>query len=63
MEICVYSESTHSYCELPDGRMLWGRSQDDVCSCLDLMAQMGEIPSDEHISLDASRNATVMYNR
>lgn len=62
MKILIHECSDYSFCELPDGRLLYGITVDDVSDTLDLMSESGVFVQDSDIEKEKF-SYSLNYNR
>ena len=64
MKIELFIHDTHSFCELPDGRLLFAKNRKELEEALDMAASLGMFDMyDNNVEITEGEEPRLTYNR
>ena len=64
MKILIYIQDTHSYCEMPNGQLVFAKTYTELSNLLDMAAEMGAFGFDnQNATIEQYKAQKLNYNR
>ena len=64
MKIPIHIQDTHSYCEMPNGQMIFAKTYTELSNLLDMMAEMGAFGfNNQNMTIEQYKTPNLNYNR
>jgi len=64
MKILVHIQDTHSYCEMPNGQLVFAKTYAELSNLLDMAAEMGVFGfNNQNASIENYKPQKLNYNR